>query len=69
MNVNRKNANMSNALKLKPRKQSSGAGKVVLPRTPSEFKPLQMMRAVFQRPAYDAPGCVIRGEPEGVQLA
>jgi hypothetical protein len=38
-------------------------------RSPTEWKPLVMAKAVFQRPTYSAPGCVIRGEPDGVPLA
>lgn len=30
------------------------------PRTPSSFMPLQMARVAWHRPAYDAPGCVVR---------
>lgn len=39
------------------------------PRQPTVWKPLQLARTPWQRPTYDAPGCVIRAEPEGIRFA
>jgi hypothetical protein len=41
---------------------------LALPQT-REWKPLTLPKSPFQRPTYEAVGCVIRGEPDGVRLA
>lgn len=51
------------------RKEADRKERLALPQT-REWKPLTKLPvAPFQRPTYEAPGCIVRGEPEGVRLA
>lgn len=51
------------------RREAEKAKYLAQPQT-REWRPLTKLPvAPFQRPTYEAPGCIVRGEPEGVRLA